>query len=462
MSLSELMGRDNKEPTHAPRHALSEAMGEALPELAVAARRAFDPLADLKTRVQKELFNTFDPRLTSDLSAPKVRRQLDEMLDRLVASEERLLTSEERRSIIDDVADNVLGSGPIQRFLDDPTVTEIMVNAPDQIFVERDGLLEETDASFYSAKHLRGVIERIVGQVSRTINESTPMVDARMADGSRVNAVIPPLSIDSPTLTIRKFTHESLAVDDLLENRSITPQAASFLEAAVAAKCNILVSGGTGTGKTTLLNALSSFIPADERIITIEDTAELRLRQRHVVRLECRNANSEGRGVVGVRDLVKNALRMRPDRIVIGECRGSETLDMLQAMNTGHEGSLTTLHANTPRDALARMETMVLMAGLDLPHRAIREQVAAAIDIVVQIARNPDGRRGIVDITEVTGMEGPMIQMNRIFEASLGVDPLGNSRQELLATGITPVLIERIELSVPVDRSWFTPTHANP
>ncbi len=457
MSLSERMGRGSDESIKTARHALSEAMGEDLPEPSTAPQRAFDPLADLKTRVQTELFRTFDPKLTNDLAAPKVRRQLDTMLDRLVASEERLLTPDERRSIIDDVADNVLGFGPIQRYLDDPGVSEIMVNAPDQIFIERDGQLEETDASFYSASHLRGVIERIVGQIGRTINESSPMVDARLKDGSRVNAVIPPLSIDSPTLTVRKFAHESLTINDLLENQSITPAAAGFLEAAVAAKCNILVSGGTGTGKTTLLNALSSFIPPNERIITIEDTAELRLRQRHVVRLECRNANTEGKGVVTVRDLVKNALRMRPDRIVIGECRGAEALDMLQAMNTGHEGSVTTLHANTPRDALARMETMVLMAGLDLPHRAIREQVAAAIDIVVQIARNPDGWRGVVDITEVTGMEGPMIQMNQLFKSSLELDSTGASRQALRATGVVPVLLDRVEQLTPVDRSWFKP-----
>jgi pilus assembly protein CpaF len=430
-------------------------MGEEITAPDPATARAFDPLSELKTRVQTELFRVFDPTLTDDLAAPKVRRQLDELLDALIANEERLLTPEERRTLIDQVADNVLGHGPIQQFLDDPMVSEIMVNAPDLIFVERDGRLEETDASFYNEKHLLNVIDRIVGKVGRTINESSPLVDARMEDGSRVNAVIPPLAIDSPTLTIRKFFHGALAMEDLIENGSITPGAAGFLEACVVGRRNLLVSGGTGTGKTTLLNALSSFIPEGERVITIEDTAELRLRQRHVVRMECREANTEGLGTVTVRDLVRNALRMRPDRIVVGECRGIETLDMLQAMNTGHEGSITTLHANSPRDALARMETMVLMAGLDLPLRAIREQVASAIDVVVQIAREADGRRGIVEVAEVTGMEGDMIQMNTLFVSQWMATPEGEGRRFLHPTGLTPVLIDDVERYHPVDRSWF-------
>lgn len=405
--------------------------------------------------MQRELFDVFDPSLINDLDLPKVRRHLDDLLDKLIAAEEHLLSPDERRSIIDAVTDDVLAHGPIQRFLDDPSVSEIMVNAPDLIFVERDGRLEETDASFYSEAHLRKVIDRIVGNAGRTINESSPLVDARLDDGSRVNVVIPPLAIDSPTLTIRKFSHGSLKLTDLLANGSLTEAAAGFLQAAVASKCNILVSGGTGTGKTTLLNALSGYIPATERIITIEDTAELRLRQRHVVRLECREANVEGRGVIGVRDLVRNALRMRPDRIVIGECRGAETLDMLQAMNTGHEGSITTLHANAPRDALARMESMVLTAGVDLPLRAIREQVASAIDVVIQITREADGRRGISEIAEVTGMEGDTIQMNHIFKSDWQMNLDGDSVRSLHPTGITPVLLSQLERVAPVDRSWF-------
>ena len=405
--------------------------------------------------MQRELFDVFDPSLINDLDLPKVRRHLDDLLDKLIAAEEHLLSPDERRSIIDAVTDDVLAHGPIQRFLDDPSVSEIMVNAPDLIFVERDGRLEETDASFYSEAHLRKVIDRIVGNAGRTINESSPLVDARLDDGSRVNVVIPPLAIDSPTLTIRKFSHGSLKLTDLLANGSLTEAAAGFLQAAVSSKCNILVSGGTGTGKTTLLNALSGYIPATERIITIEDTAELRLRQRHVVRLECREANVEGRGVIGVRDLVRNALRMRPDRIVIGECRGAETLDMLQAMNTGHEGSITTLHANAPRDALARMESMVLTAGVDLPLRAIREQVASAIDVVIQITREADGRRGISEIAEVTGMEGDTIQMNHIFKSDWQMNLDGDSVRSLHPTGITPVLLSQLERVAPVDRSWF-------
>ena len=296
------------------------------------------------------------------------------------------------------------------------------------------------------------MIDRIVGNVGRQINESAPLVDARMDDGSRVNAIIPPLAIDGPQLTIRKFSDSVLGVETLIENGSISREGALFLQAAVEAECNVIVSGGTGTGKTTLLNALSSFIPRGERVITIEDTAELQLQRRHVVRLESRNANIEGKGTVGIRELVRNALRMRPDRIVIGECRGPETLDMLQAMNTGHEGSLTTLHANTPRDALSRMETMVLMAGMDLPHRAIREQVASAVDLIVQIQRMPDGQRLVGTITELDGIEGDTIRTNDIFESKVNQ----NGAWVLTPTGIVPRLADRIGRRTPVDRSWFT------
>ena len=443
MKLSDRMG--------APRRARLEPVSVE-GERSLDAARATDPLADLKTRVQSSLIHTFQRDRGTDLSSPENRERLDAHIDALIASEEHLLSSEERTSIRDAIAAEVIGHGPLQPLLDDPSVTEIMVNAPDLIFIERGGRLEETDAAFFSEDHLRRVIERIVGHVGREINESSPLVDARMSDGSRVNAIIPPLAIDGPQLTIRKFSDGVLDVETLIENGSLSPQGALFLQAAVEAECNVIVSGGTGTGKTTLLNALSSFIPPGERVITIEDTAELQLQRRHVVRLESRNANIEGKGSVGIRDLVRNALRMRPDRIVIGECRGPETLDMLQAMNTGHEGSLTTLHANTPRDALSRLETMVLMAGMDLPHRAIREQVSSAIDLVVQIQRMPDGQRLVGTITELDGIEGDTIRTNDIFESKVNQ----NGAWVLSPTGIVPRLADRIGRRTPVDRSWFT------
>lgn len=443
MKLSDRMG--------APRRARPEPVNDE-GERSLDSARASDPLAELKTRVWSGLVRTFQTDRGTDLSSPENRERLNAHIDTLIASEGHLLAAEERVSIRDAIAAEVIGHGPLQPLLDDPSVTEIMVNAPDLIFIERAGRLEETDAAFFSEDHLRRVIERIVGHVGREINESSPLVDARMEDGSRVNAIIPPLAIDGPQLTIRKFSDGVLGVDALIENGSLSPEGSMFLQAAVEAECNIIVSGGTGTGKTTLLNALSSFIPAGERVITIEDTAELQLQRRHVVRLESRNANSEGRGTVGIRELVRNALRMRPDRIVIGECRGAETLDMLQAMNTGHEGSLTTLHANTPRDALSRMETMVLMAGMDLPHRAIREQVASAIDLIVQIQRMPDGQRLVGQITELDGIEGDTLRTNDIFESKVN----HNGAWVLTPTGIVPRIADRIGRTTNVDRSWFS------
>ena len=318
-----------------------------------------------------------------------------------MGSETAPLTDDERRAVTLQIRDDILGYGPVQMYLDDPTVTEIMVNAETNIYVERDGRLIETDTRFMSRPHLRRVIDRIVTQVGRRIDESSPMVDARLPDGSRVNAVIPPLAVDGPALTIRKFAADPLQVDDLIAMGTMTPLVAQLTEAAVRGKLNILVSGGTGTGKTTLLNVLSGFIPESERIVTIEDAVELQLHQKHVIRLESRPPNVEGRGEIAIRDLVRNALRMRPDRIVVGEARGGEALDMLQAMNTGHEGSLSTVHSNTPRDTLSRLETMVLMAGVDLPSRAIREQIASAIDVIVHLSRMRDGSRRITHITEV-------------------------------------------------------------
>jgi len=344
-----------------------------------------DPLESLMERAEEALFKTLGPALhTRQLDLDELTQTVNAQQDSIVANEEHLLRSQERREVVSALADNLLGMGPIQPLLDDPLVTEIMVNGPDLVFVERAGKLERRPVRFYGEDHLRSIIQRIVTGVDRRIDESHPMVDARLPDGSRVNAVLPPLTLDSPTLTIRKFSYTRLSADDLTRNGTLSEQAAELLYCAVAGRASVVISGGTDSGKTTLLNVLSSFIPEDERIITIEDTAEIQLQQEHVVRMEDRNANVQGIGEVMIRDLVINALRMRPDRIIIGGgCRSEETLDLLTAMNTGHEGSLATLHANSPRDALAHLETMILSAGVDLPHRAIREQVASAVDLIV-------------------------------------------------------------------------------
>ncbi len=364
-----------------------------------------------------------------------------------VIKEERIpLSDSERDELVAAITDQVLGYGPIERFLTDPSITEIMVNGMEGIYVEKNGRLELTNARFLSDDHVLRVIDRIVGPLGRRIDESSPMVDARLPDGSRVNAIIPPLALDGPVLTIRKFATHTLTVDDLLRLGSITPEVATFLGACVRGKMNMLISGGTGTGKTTLLNMLSSMIPEGERIVTIEDAAELRLHQRHVIRLEGRPANIEGRGEVRARDLVRNALRMRPDRIVVGEVRGAEALDMLQAMNTGHDGSLTTLHANAPRDALSRVETMVLMAGLDLPVRAIREQSAAALDVLVHISRMRDGSRRITSVCAVEGMEGDVVTLSEVFTYDYDAPAVapGVERGRLVATGVRPKLCEAL------------------
>ena len=375
-----------------------------------------DPLFRLRSRAQKALFDRlgnrlFDPAMSEDQLHAHVVRELDDIL----SAEATQLTGEERRNLVKSIGADVFGLGPIEPFLSDPTITEVMVNADDAIFVERGGRLEMTDARFMTHQHVRQVIEKIVAAVGRRIDESSPVVDARLPDGSRVNAVIPPLAVDGPMLTIRKFAKTALTADDLINSGALTEEAAEFLTICVQGSRNILISGGTGSGKTTLLNVVSSFIPEDERIVTIEDSVELRLDQRHVIRLESRPPNLEGKGQVSIRDLVRNSLRMRPDRIVVGEVRGGEALDMLQAMNTGHEGSLSTLHANTPRDALARLETMVLMAGLDLPARSIREQIASAVHLVVHLSRMGDGTRQITEIAEVNGMAGESISLSTLF-----------------------------------------------
>ena len=373
----------------------------------------------------------------------RIEQKLNELLDR----ETTPLSSADRREIVLDVIDNVLGYGPLQAFLEDPEITEVMVNNASTIYIERKGKIHETGRRFIDEAHLLRIIDKIVGQVGRRIDEASPMVDARLPDGSRVNAIVHPLAINGPMLTIRKFSKDPFTVDDLINFGTLTPNVATFLDACVKGKLNVLISGGTGTGKTTLLNVVSLFVPGDERIITIEDAAELRLGQEHVLRLESRPPNIEGKGQVAIRDLVRNSLRMRPDRIIVGEVRGAEALDMLQAMNTGHEGSLSTIHANSPRDALARLETMVLMSGLELPVRAIREQVSSALDLIVHLSRLRDGSRKVVQIAEIGGMEGETIIMQDIFyyDYSMGVDEDGRFRGTLKATGLRPAFTQRLE-----------------
>ncbi|HKP51160.1 MAG TPA: CpaF family protein [Chloroflexia bacterium] len=401
---------------------------------------------DLKNRVQQKLIAELDPKL--DLTkTEEVRKNVEEIFNEILDQENIILTRVDRARLFEAVAAEILGFGPIEPLLKDNSINEIMVNGPRLVYIERHGRLEKTNIHFQNDEHVMRVIDRIVAPLGRRIDESSPYVDARLPDGSRVNAIIPPLSLNGPTITIRKFSKDPYTIDDLIRFGSVTPEMAMFLKACVEAKLNILVSGGTGSGKTTTLNVLSSFIPNDERIITVENAAELQLRQEHVITLESRPANIEGRGEVSIRDLVINCLRMRPDRIVVGEVRGGEALDMLQAMNTGHDGSLTTLHANSPRDALSRMETMVLMAGMDLPVRAIREQVASAVQLLIQQDRLKDGSRKIVSVTEVQGMEGDVIVMQDIFVfEQTGIEG-GKIVGRMKPTGIRPKFIEKFESS---------------
>jgi pilus assembly protein CpaF len=420
---------------------------------------ASEALRGLKERSSQALYERLGSRISdSSLDEVELHKQVKEQLKEVVDEEQVPLTSVERQRLTREIIDDVLGHGPIQRFLDDPEVTEVMVNRHDSIYVEKLGRLHKTDAKFSSDEALRRVIERIVSRVGRRIDESSPLVDARLADGSRVNAIIPPLAVNGPSLTIRKFGREALTVEKLIKFGSLSPEMAELLQACVLARMNIIVSGGTGTGKTTLLNVLSSFIPEADRIVTIEDAVELQLQQEHVVRLESRPANTEGRGEVSIRDLVRNSLRMRPDRIVIGEVRGGESLDMLQAMNTGHDGSISTVHANSPRDAVARLETLVLMSGMDLPLRAIREQIASAVNLIVHITRLRDGSRRITHITEVQGMEGNIVTLQDafVFDYSAGVDASGRFLGKPVPTGVRPRFTDRfVELGIPVSPAVF-------
>jgi pilus assembly protein CpaF len=434
-------------------------------------RRAADPYAELKGRIHHACIAKLGPQLyasgnadesSSEDLAEKVLRVVTEQL----ALDRTPLTREERKQVTREITDDILGYGPLEPLLRDDSVTEVMVNNHDRVYVERNGKLEITDATFVDNAHLLRIIDKIVSQVGRRVDEASPMVDARLPDGSRVNAIIPPLSLRGPTLTIRKFSRDPYTMDDLIAFGTVSPEAAQFLSACVRGKLNMLISGGTGTGKTTTLNALSAFVPNDERIVTIEDAAELQLQQDHVITLESRPPNIEGEGEIRIRELVRNSLRMRPDRIIVGEVRGAETLDMLQAMNTGHEGSLTTIHANSPRDALSRLETLVMTAGVELPHRAIREQISSAFDLLVQISRLVDGSRRITHITEVLRMESDVITLQDVFvakppdeDAENGGGKPANLLNPLECTGLKPQFLEKMAANgVTLPPSFFGDT----
>lgn len=446
MSLLKRIGGSSGLPdTSAPAARQGPASFDA-PKLAVAPREREDhAFADMRGRVQNKLIAELDPKL--DLSnAAKVRQQVEDIFNSILDSENIVLTRSERARMFESIAADILGFGPLETLLNDPEISEIMVNGPRNIYIERKGKLQRSDVIFNNDEHVMRVIDRIISPLGRRCDESSPMVDARLPDGSRVNAVIRPISLVGPCLSIRKFKKEGITVEDMIRFGTLTREMAEFLSACVRARLNVVVSGGTGSGKTTTLNALSSFIPEDERIITVENAAELQLRQDHVVTLESRPPNVEGKGEISIRDLVINCLRMRPERIVVGECRGGEALEMLQAMNTGHDGSMTTLHANSSRDAIARIETMVLMAGMDLPVRAIREQVASAINLIVQQARLKDGTRKIINITEVQGMEGDVVVLQDVFMfEQTGMDERGKIIGQLRPTGIRPKFVELFE-----------------
>ena len=401
---------------------------------------------EVKSRLHRALINRMDLTKLTSLSPEQLHGEVSRLAESVLNEEAMPLSAMDRERLVNEVQHELFGLGPLEPLLSDSTISDILVNSHKTIYIERRGKLEQTNVAFKDDEHLMRVIERIVSSVGRRIDESSPMVDARLKDGSRVNAIIPPLSIDGPVLSIRRFGAEPLRMAALIEKRALTKDIADMLEMCVKARLNCLISGGTGAGKTTLLNALSAFIPEDERIVTIEDSAELQLQQPHVVRLETRPPNIEGRGEVTQRDLVRNALRMRPDRIVIGEVRGGEAIDMLQAMNTGHDGSLTTIHANTPRDALARIETMIQMTGMRLSDRAMRQQIASALDLVVQAARHADGSRRVTSISEITGMEGETITMQEIFlYERTGVDSQGQVLGRFRSTGIRPRFAEKLK-----------------
>src|SRR5687768_9408312 len=412
---------------------------------------------EMKSRLHRTLINRMDLTKLSSLTPEQVHAEVSRLAEIVLAQEAMPLSASERERLVNDVQHELFGLGPLEPLLKDPTISDILVNSHDMIYIERRGRIEPTTVRFKDDEHLMRVIERIVSSVGRRIDESSPMVDARLQDGSRVNAIIPPLSIDGPVLSIRRFGADPLKMSTLIEKQALTKDIADMLQMVVHARLNVLISGGTGAGKTTLLNALSAYIPENERIVTIEDSAELQLQQPHTVRLETRPPNIEGRGEVTQRDLVRNALRMRPDRIVIGEVRGGEAIDMLQAMNTGHDGSLTTIHANTPRDALARLETMIQMTGMRLSDRAMRQQIASAINMVVQVARLSDGTRRVTSISEITGMEGDTITMQEVFTYERkGLDKDGRVIGRFKPTGVRPRFAERLKVyGMQLPRSFF-------
>jgi pilus assembly protein CpaF len=435
-----------------------EPVFKAIPPAATQSSERVAYLTQMRVKVHQKLVERLNVNNLRSMPANVVRQECRNLIKDLCQSEKGLLTSAEQDRLMDDVMDETFGLGPLEQLLKDPTITDILINRHDNIYVERLGQLEKADVVFRDEKHLRQIIDRIVVQVGRRVDEVSPMVDARLPDGSRVNAIIPPLSLDGAAMSIRRFGANPMTVDDLIKFNSVPALVMDFLAAAVHARCNMLISGGTGSGKTTLLNCLSRYVPAKERVITIEDAAELQLQQPHVVRLETRPPNIEGAGEVTQRDLVRNSLRMRPDRIIIGEVRGGESVDMLQAMNTGHEGSMTTIHANSPRDALSRLETTVAMAGFDIPMRAVRSQVASALHLVIQVSRLMGGRRKVVTVAEITGMEGEQIQMHDLFiYDQTGVDEHGNATGNFISTGIRPKLAERIEhYGLRLRPEWFS------
>lgn len=421
---------------------------------------ASNSFQEMKSRLHRTLINRMDLTKLAALTPEQVHAEVSRLAESVLIQEGMPLSAAERERLVNDVQHELFGLGPLEPLLADPTISDILVNSHDTIYIERRGKIEATNVTFKDDEHLMRVIERIVSSVGRRIDESSPMVDARLQDGSRVNAIIPPLSIDGPVLSIRRFGSEPMRMKALIENKALTKDIAEMLEMCVNARLNVLISGGTGAGKTTLLNALSAYIPENERIVTIEDSAELQLQQPHVVRLETRPANIEGKGEVTQRDLVRNTLRMRPDRIVIGEVRGGEAIDMLQAMNTGHDGSLTTIHANTPRDALARLETMIQMTGMRLSDRAMRQQIASALDLVLQVARMSDGSRRVTSISEITGMEGETITMQEIFlYERTGIDSQGQVLGRFRPTGIRPRFAERLKsCGLQLPRTFFEET----
>lgn len=454
--LKESLANASPAPSAEPSEENVPAETEKEEEKAPAPEKSEDPYAAIRKKIQKEAVRVMNENPGQKKTVDRdtyVRQTVSGLLQEI----DLPISLVDRKKIADSVVSNIVGLGPLDQLIRDDTISEIMVNGPDQVYVEKKGVLYLTDIHFEDDAQVMTVIDRIVSPLGRHVDESSPMVDARLADGSRVNAIIPPLALNGPTVTIRKFPKESITVNDLIAWKSASPRMMMFLEACVRSKLNIIVSGGTGSGKTTLLGVLSAYIPDTERIVTIEDAAELRLQQPHVVRLEARPANIEGKGCIAIKDLVVNALRMRPDRIIVGECRGGEALDMLQAMNTGHDGSLTTGHANSPRDMMSRLETMVMMSGMELPSRAIREQIASAINIVVQQSRLPDGSRKITSISEIIGMEHDEIVMQEIYRFNqTGIDEHGRIIGSFDPTGVRPRCLTKLQRSgVLISDEWF-------